>query len=66
MANNFSLVLFDQGLPHFFRLAVSSFVHSLRGALTCVWLTPTPLSSQRVGMWETTQCRLVLPERDLG
>ena len=33
-ATNFPLALFDQGLARFFRLAVSSFILSLRGALT--------------------------------
>ena len=49
-ATNFSLALLDQGLPHFFRLAVSQAILSIRNFLTCCWSTPASLSSPRTAL----------------
>ena len=57
-ATNFSLALLDQGLPHFFRLAVSQPILSIRDSLTCGWLTLASLSSQRTGSQEIIPIRL--------
>ena len=57
-ASNFSLALLDQGLPHFFRLAVSRPSLFIRGFLTCGWLTLMSLSSQGTAMREIIQMQL--------
>jgi hypothetical protein len=41
------------GPPSFLRLAVSWSIFSFLSALKCILLTPTSLSSQRAGVWDT-------------
>lgn len=53
IATNFSLTLLDQSLPHFFRLAVSRFIHFP----AMLWLTLTSLSSRKTITWEITPRR---------